>query len=740
MPKKLLKKFWPALIITIVICAFYIRLFFPEPSIYVTPDFARSDMLHSNLPSKLLLSQSLKSFQLPIWSNQIGQGFPVLAEGIAGTFYIPNLILFGLFPIEWAIPLMYLSTFLIAATGMYILLRKLKFLQSISTFGALSYTFCASMILHIQHFNFIQAASLLPIIFYVSLDFLERLSIKKSLLLLLLLSQLFFTGFVQIYIYTLIVLFSLIFLHYYLIYKKNLIKKIIIFVTIALASLIISAAQILPTLELNSKSARSEGLGAAYILRNFPMSPKNLVTYLNPFFLGSAKNGTANSTDWTGKGVYWESTSYIGILPLFFALFSIIFVFRSEKRNIYLVIALLALITALLSLGKYAPTHIFYSFPPLSLFRVPSRFILFTQFFLIILAAYGTKKVIDILPQRFKNLAGLIFISLLVGDIFLNWYYYNPIGSFNSWTSPPETAKIIREIEPQARVLSLGSGENWNDVFVPSGWDNKIDKYYFFRNSLDHNLNLLFGINQFNVFETLPTRRYLLLNAILNSNINIEENQFSINQKAKDILDNYNVKFIVSTKDINNDEYHKIFETEKDGYIYKIFESYNNAGYGKMYFDYKKVTQFEEFQDLFNNSDLQNTAILETDSNYKKLEASSSRVRLKDMKGGFAEFDVETETPGLFVVPITYYPGWKASIDKQKVEIMAANINSQAIEVPAGRHSVKFSYKPLPVKVGLIISLFTYASISVIIFFPLNKIRKFKYKLKSLKINVASRL
>lgn len=732
MLKKNWVKFWPVILITIVVFTFHSRLFFPELSIYVTPDFARSDVLHSNLPAKFELAKSLKSAEFPLWNYQIGQGFPLLAEGIVGTFYIPNLILFGLFPVQWSIPLMYVSTFLIAAIGMYALLRRFRLPKFASTIGALSYTFCASMMLHVQHFNFIQAASLLPIILFLSLELVEKPKIKKALLLLIFLSQLFFTGFVQIYVYTVIVLFFFIFLYSYLIDKKNFTRIIFIFVAITIGSLVISSAQVLPTIELHSKSARSEGLGATYILGNFPMSPKNLAKYLNPFLLGSAKNGTANSTDWTDKGVYWESTSYIGLLSLFFVLISTIFLFKNKGgMMIYRVIALLTLITALLSLGKYAPTHIFYSFPPLSLFRVPSRFILFTQFFLVILAAYGAKKVIEIVPRGFQFLVGLIFISLAVGDIFTHWYNYNPIGSFKSWTSPPETAKVIKGLDPhQPRILSLGNGENWNDVFVPSGWNNEVGKYFFFRNSLDQNLNLLFDINQLNVFETLPTRRYLILNAILNSNFDFEENRITVNQKAKNILDNNNVRFIISTKEIQNDQYNKIFEIENGGFFYKIFESKDNAGYGKMYFDYKTADTLKDITEFFNNSDLEKTAILEKDTKYKNLEQGSYNIRVKSIKNQSFEFEVETEKPGIFVVPVSYYPGWQAELNRARVEILAANLNSQAIELPIGKHNVTFSYKPVSFRLGLVISLVSYFIIISSILFRKREVKILETLLK----------
>ena len=188
-----IKKYWAVIVLTLAVSIFFIHLFFP-PSVFTTPDFGRSDILHSNIPAKLILSQNLKSGNLPLWENKIGQGYPVLAEGIAGTFYIQNLIIFTTLPFEFAIPTNYLVTYLISAFGVYLLARKLKAQKGVAVLVSLSYTFCASLMLHVQHINFIQSASLLPIILLAIVNFFEKPNLKKGLLTSFLFSQLFFAG------------------------------------------------------------------------------------------------------------------------------------------------------------------------------------------------------------------------------------------------------------------------------------------------------------------------------------------------------------------------------------------------------------------------------------------------------------------------------------------------------------------------------------------------------------------
>ena len=66
---------------------------------------------------------------------------------------------------------------------------------------------------------------------------------------------------------------------------------------------------------------------------------------------------------------------------------------------------------------------------------------------------------------------------------------------------------------------------------------------------------------------------------------------------------------------------------------------------------------------------------------------------------------------GLLVLADSYYPGWKALIDNKETEIFPANLNQRAIILPAGKHTVRFEYKPVNFARGLWISILGYATI-----------------------------
>lgn len=59
--------------------------------------------------------------------------------------------------------------------------------------------------------------------------------------------------------------------------------------------------------------------------------------------------------------------------------------------------------------------------------------------------------------------------------------------------------------------------------------------------------------------------------------------------------------------------------------------------------------------------------------------------------------EVETNVPGLLVVTDPYYPGWEARRDGVAVPILRADLLFRAVEVPAGRSTVTFEYRPFSV-------------------------------------------
>jgi hypothetical protein len=65
---------------------------------------------------------------------------------------------------------------------------------------------------------------------------------------------------------------------------------------------------------------------------------------------------------------------------------------------------------------------------------------------------------------------------------------------------------------------------------------------------------------------------------------------------------------------------------------------------------------------------------------------------------------VDAPERGFLVLSDLYSPGWRASVDGADVPILRANYTFRLIEVPAGRFTVDFRYRPMSVLIGAILS------------------------------------
>lgn len=69
--------------------------------------------------------------------------------------------------------------------------------------------------------------------------------------------------------------------------------------------------------------------------------------------------------------------------------------------------------------------------------------------------------------------------------------------------------------------------------------------------------------------------------------------------------------------------------------------------------------------------------------------------------------EANMENDGFLVLSDTFYPGWKAFVDGNEQEILAANYLLRALYLGKGAHEIEFRYSPLTFKIGSVISILT---------------------------------
>lgn len=77
------------------------------------------------------------------------------------------------------------------------------------------------------------------------------------------------------------------------------------------------------------------------------------------------------------------------------------------------------------------------------------------------------------------------------------------------------------------------------------------------------------------------------------------------------------------------------------------------------------------------------------------LERSSTHVRIR----------ASSEADCVLVLADAYYPGWKATVDGERVEVFPVNHAFRGILMPEGEHAIEFRYFPASFLIGLVISV-----------------------------------
>lgn len=156
------------------------------------------------------------------------------------------------------------------------------------------------------------------------------------------------------------------------------------------------------------------------------------------------------------------------------------------------------------------------------------------------------------------------------------------------------------------------------------------------------------------------------------------------------ILNMYNVKYILQ----NNNE---AMYVQRNPYANGPAWFVNEIQYVPDY-----TTEFETLRKL----DTKNTVVIREEyrddlKNFQPKRDSTATVKMLEVAPNFLSYEVNNASDGFMVFSENYYEnGWTANIDGEKTKIYPVNYALRGIQVPAGRHTIVFSFDPQVVKTG----------------------------------------
>lgn len=707
--------------IFILVAVFFAPLFYPQPQLIVTPDYGRSDAWHFSLPTKFALSQSLAANTLPLWRNDIGGGFPLFSEGQTGALFLPNLILFKVLPVTPAYNAALALAIATLGVGVYGVLRILRYSSIASLLAGITLAFSGLSITQLTHITLLQGISMLPVV--VVLSILTANS-HKSLwpgLLAIAISQQIYAGFPQASFMTL--LLSGIMVVVATLKTKNW-RSIAHWMGAVILGIGGGAAQLLPSWEFLRASTNPAGF-TPQTATAYSMPIIHLKTFFDPFALGNPQFGTYPPFYNFDGSIFWENTAYIGLLPLIIAAGSI-FLIKKDKPLILWWGILTASIT--LAAGKYAPTYILYSIWPMTLFRVPSRFLWIAMIAIAVIASHVIDKIRK--KRAWKMSITILLVLLLIGhtlQIMGKWWSYHLTAPAIEWLNPPETAGIVKT----GRVMTLGEGKVHNDVMATKGWTDSAF-YSFLRNGLSPDSNMLWGISQYEVYAGRFLKRPSITDSILSDTIALSPTVATIS--ATKLMDVFSVTHLLSFIPVESTELTLDNTISRRATTLRHYK--NDNALPRAYVAHEATmaaTLTQAAAILTGNTFIPGESVLLETHAVNKFPGLAERIasRAFTKTTGFAtvtwqedrhesvKLMVETPQPGFLILTDTYYPGWRAYINGKETPILAANLSQRALILPAGINSVQFSYTPESVIIGERIAIVSLIVTMLLIVLPI---------------------
>ena len=197
-----------------------------------------------------------------------------------------------------------------------------------------------------------------------------------------------------------------------------------------------------PTAELQRELQRATGVDEDFAL-NFSYAPLSLITWFNPNFFGNPGDGS-----YAVGGAYFETTAYVGVLPVTLAILGTGHYFLRRRKQplshprAYLIpfLALVTLIALALAFGQFTPLYpLLYRFvPTFNLFQAPSRWLLLAVFSVTLSAGFAASTWAPDWPHRGRiRLALAGAVSLFAAGIIVQLLLRNV---------PPLTVQMARGI------------------------------------------------------------------------------------------------------------------------------------------------------------------------------------------------------------------------------------------------------------------------------------------------------
>lgn len=559
-----------------------------------------------------------------------------------------------------------------------------------------------------------------------------------------------------------------------------------------LLAVLLAAVQIFPTAEYLMQSHRASGVDFEFAM-TYSFWPWRLLGLLAPSLFGNPANG-----DYWGYANFWEDAIYIGVIPLLLACAAILagassWIRRKKNRarqasglqpvalggpprqgRLVLFLSGVILLSFALALGENTPLFptLYNHVPSFGLFNAPTRFTLWAEFALALLAGVGAHHWRrpggrGLYWARLGTAAG-VAVALGAG---LGWLLLGEISpSFIRATAMAGVWAVAAGLltlaaprlpmgprEPAEPRSSRSTGWAWavaavlSADLVVAGWGlNPAIELDLYRRITSISQVLPAGVEDGRIYISAEDERALKFERFFRFDTFYPEEDWR-NLPASLLP---NLGMLAGVQSANN------FDPLVSGRYAAWMSALEQAGpqtsarmlnlmavnivesidesqpHGINYTYRRNLTRIrwlpcakpvsggEEALEVVLQGDLDIERLVLLEGAPASLDPAcrgegKGSVKIISENPNQVILAAQASAPGYVVMADVFYPGWEAWLNGERVPLLRANYLFRAVSVPAGEHEIRITYRPAWFYTGLVSSLFAWTG--VVLYFGISR-------------------
>ena len=693
--------------------------------VFVTDDYFASDIFNGELPGRVLAGRALAAGQLPLWTTQICSGFPLTASPADPI----GLALFALLPPAPALDALIVILLLVAAHGSYSLARRLGADRVGAVLAGVAFALSGYIACQLKHLSIVSTVAWLPLgltLIHQALEEDATASRARRFLAMglfgLVFAQQTLAGFPQsAYICALV--YGAFALHRARVGRQAFGGgRAWMLLLGGLGGAVVlgglaAAIVLLPMSALGRISDRAEALGYEWATR-LAYWPPNIITFLFPYAHGDISDNT-----YSGPPFFWEDYGYVGLATVLLAAYAAV---RDRRRGSTLFLVAMTLVAYLFVLGPATPVYkvAYLLIPGLKLFRFPTRFLIVVELGLAVLAAIGLTRLRSDLQRRLGDASAVpaavavAICAATVGDLWFHQPRQNPMVPAREWLSPPPSVEAVRTGTAQPRTFTPRHRDLHRRTFqLARGWAD-VGPYHAVRDVLEPNIGTFWNVPAGDCYVGISPRWFIDVWGDHNREISLLTlmtgydfgNQIlRVHAELPKILRAYGVTHMLTAFPAQGAALPAPVRAGT-AFVYTVpggararfvpaARPVDDAGAAKRL-----------LQPDFNPDE--EVLLHDAPAGIQPLAGSTASaggpvgatVSIVEESQRHLRLTAESPRAGFLLLADTYYPGWTAAIDGTPVPLYRANLSVRAIQLPAGRHDVRFTYEPPGVRTGVIVT------------------------------------